>query len=478
MKKISIITVLLVVFLIFSVKSNAQENPNIGFLRSVPQSWTVNPASEVPCNVWIGMPGLSSFQFSFENTGFRYKDVIYRSSDDSLHFDIDNFLNVLEKTNYININLNTEILGFGFRVKRNYYDIRLTERFSNSIMYSDDLMAFLLKLNGQFIGQNAEFNGTGLNLSYYHELSFGMRREINDHWSTGVRFKYLAGVANISSRKTDISIYTDPYNAYALTVHSNLEINTSIPGISLDKADSLQFKTKGGQITEDLLGVKNPGCALDLGVQFSPNKRLLFGASILDLGFIQWRNNTRSYISDNKNHDYTFEGIDIADIIVNDSSTFGEQFQNILDSLSGNLGLKTVYGDYTSALTTRINFTFQYNLSNQDHVGVILQNTLVNRHLKPAITINYNHEFGKVLTLMTGYTASKRNVNNLALGFSLKFLGLQIYALSDNAYAFYKPTDFRFVNIHFGINFVIGDKRSFKQSSVAHKQAIPALPKI
>ncbi len=443
----------------------SQMSPNISFLRSVPQSFATNPASEVPCRYWIGIPGLSSAGLSIDNTGFRYKDVFYRTPDDSLHFDVTNFLNTLEKNNYINVNLNEEILGFGFNIKAYYFDVRLTDRFSNSIGYSKDLMSFLFRLNGQFIGQTAEFSGTGLNMTMYHELSLGVRRKFNDTWSGGVRLKCLAGVANIYSRKTDMSLFTDPANAYAITVHSDLEINTSIPGTSSDKADSLSFYNYGSKFRKELSGSLNPGMALDLGVQYKLNEKYLFGLSLVDLGFITWKNNPRSYLSDQKNHDYTFEGIDINEFIGNDTTTLGNQLQQILDSLSANLGLRTNYDKYTSSLLTRVNLTGQLNLTEKDHFGALLQTTLFNKTVKPVLTIHYNHEFGKTLNIMTGYTLSKRNFMNLALGFSLKLGAFQWYMISDNAYAFFKPTDFRYTNIQLGFNLVFGDKRLLKKSS-------------
>jgi len=441
----------------------AQFSPNISFMRSVPQSFVTNPAAEVPFRFWIGIPGLSSFGQSFDNTGFRYKDVFYKTPDDSLHFDVNNFLNTLDKNNFINVDTKEEILGFGFNVRSYYFDVRFTERFSNSIEYSRDLMSFLFKLNNQFVGKTADFSGTGINMTLYHELSLGVRRKLSEKWSGGFRIKGLAGVANVYSRKTDLSLFTDPDNAYAMTVHSDLEIHTSIPGLSSDPTDSLSFVFTDKNLQNELMGLDNQGLALDLGIQFQPNNLFLFGASVVDLGFINWKNNPKSYVSDQGDHDYTFDGIDINDFIGNDTASLGDQLQKVLDSLTKNLGLRTNYDAYTSYLLTRVNVTGQFNPTKKDHFGLLLQTTIFNNKIKPALTLHYNHEFGKTLNLMTGYTISKGNYLNLALGFSLKLGAIQWYVVSDNAYAFFMPTDFRYTNIQFGFNLVFGDKRDFKK---------------
>jgi hypothetical protein len=443
-----------------------QDSQNLIFLKSVPQSNTLNAASDVPYNFWIGIPGLSSMGMGFENTAFRYKDVVYRTSDDSLHFDVDKFLLGLDKANFLNVNFNEEILAFGFHIKRFYLDFRAAERFTNSIQYSQDMMAFLLKLNGQYIGKTAEFGGTGINMNLYHEFSMGIGTKLNDHWSVGMRLKFLSGVANIYSKKTDISLFTDAEDAYALTVHSDIMIHTSLPGVSQDPTDSLKFNVDGDQVKKELSYFRNRGYAIDLGVQFQPNDKLLFGFSMNDLGFIRWNNNPKSIVSDKQNHDFTFQGIDLNEFIRNDSNSMGKQLQKVLDTLSSSLGLKANYDPYTSYLVTQLNFTGQYNLTLKDHFGLLLRGSVFNRIIRPLITLHYDHEFGRTFNVMTGYTLSKGNYKNIALGFSVKFGHLQWYMMSDNAYAFFFPTDFKNSNFHFGFNLVFRDRRLFDKAAI------------
>ncbi|MCX6272897.1 MAG: DUF5723 family protein [Bacteroidetes bacterium] len=172
----------------------SQETINLAFLRSVPQSNKINPASEIPYDWWMGIPALSSFHVGFNNSGFRYKDVLYKTADDSLRVNVEGFLNSLDKINDLSVEMQTEILGFGFHANEYYFELRMSERFSSSFVYSKDLMSFLLKLNGQFIDKKASFSGTGLNASYFHEISMGVSRDYDERLTVGARFKFLSGV--------------------------------------------------------------------------------------------------------------------------------------------------------------------------------------------------------------------------------------------------------------------------------------------
>ena len=462
--------------LLMSFRSTAQESVNLGFQRSVPQSFKNNPATEVPYGFWIGMPALSGLYLGFENSGFRYKDVITRTPDDSLHFSIDGFLNSLDKKNVTSLDLQNELLAFGFHAGKMYFDIRVTERFSSSFVYTKDLMSFITGLNGQFIGETASFSGTGVNISDYHEISLGIQKPYTEKWSVGARFKFLAGLANLYSRKTNISIFTDPAAAYALTATSDIEINSSIPGLLLDPTDSLGFNIDNQQLEHDLGRIGNPGVGIDLGVlyQYKPNLKL--GFSLTDLGMISWRTNTRNYVSDKQHHSYTFEGIDINEFISKDTTSFSDQLGKVLDSLKSNLGIVTTYKHYSSPLLTRLNLTAEWSFTPKDHLAALMRLELANKTALPLLCIHYNHEFGKIFNLMTGYSIKKGNYLNVGLGFSLKLLGFQLYMLSDNAYAALQPRNFKTVNMQFGINFCFRDRRFKKQDTPPAPTPPPALP--
>ncbi len=449
--------------MVLAADVSAQESLQLGFVRSVPQSLRLNPASEVPYKWWMGIPALSSWNVRAENSGFTFHDVFYRGTDDSLRFNVDAFLNGLKKNNDVSVNVSSEILAFGFHLKQYYLEARVTERFMGSFHYSKDLMTLLFRLNGGFINTTADIGGLGVNMSVFHEISLGASRKINDRWTSGFRLKYLAGIANIYSRKTDLTLYTDESLAYALTFDSDIEINTSFPGIPGHPADSLDFSLDEKKMLRQLDGWKNPGFAIDLGITYRPLDALILGASVNDLGFIRWKNNPRSLVSDEKNHSYTFEGIDIEEFIVNDSISLGDKFEELFDSLSANIGFRTNYHPYVSYLLATFNLTARYSLGKRNHFGLLLRNEMFNYQWKPGLMLNYEFEAGKLLALTAGYYLTNRNLFNLAFGFSLKLAAFQFYMVTDNAVAFYNPGRSKTAGLQFGFNLCFGDRR-FKEA--------------
>ncbi|MCX6272898.1 MAG: DUF5723 family protein [Bacteroidetes bacterium] len=223
--------------------------------------------------------------------------------------------------------------------------------------------------------------------------------------------------------------------------------------------DSLGFSINNTKFVYDLTHVRNPGFGLDVGAQYKLTDQIILGASVTDLGFISWSANTRNYVSNKTKHSYTFEGIDINEFFEHDTISLGKQFEKVLDSLKNNLGFITTYKHYNSPLLTRLNFTGQFDASERDHFGVLFRMELATKRTKPTLCVQYNHEFGKILNVMTGYSLTTGNYLNLGLGFSLKLGAFQLYMITDNAYAYLVPKDFKSTNFQFGINLCFGDRR-------------------
>jgi hypothetical protein len=107
----------------------------------------------------------------------------------------------------------------------------------------------------------------------------------------------------------------------------------------------------------------------------------------------------------------------------------------------------------------RISIQAEYLLTEKDHFGGILRIEVFNKKARPMLALNYNHEFGRWLNVMAGYSITPGNYVNLGLGYSIKWGGVQLYMLTDNAWAFFDPTNFKSTNFQFGMNLCFGDKR-------------------
>ena len=132
-----------------------------------------------------------------------------------------------------------------------------------------------------------------------------------------------------------------------------------------------------------VFGVKNPGFALDFGFNYRPVERVIVSASVLDLGFIRWRNSTYNF---EQEMDYSFEGVEFT---LEDDWDPGE---SLLDSLKEVTKIKTSQNKYTSFLSSRIYIGAAYELSEKVRFGGVFRTRIHNYKFYNQFTISANYQ--------------------------------------------------------------------------------------
>jgi hypothetical protein len=185
----------------FTVNAYSQQDLTINTMPIIPQSSYTNPAFQPIPTTYIGFPALSSVYFGFCNTGFKYKDLFhYNTAEDSLNLTMGNMISKLAKVNYLSANLDEELFAFGFRAGKGYFDFSYGVKANFQFAYPRDLIKLAWQGNGQFVGNQADFSGIGINASLYKELALGYSRQVkidNENFTVGGRIKILSGLANI-----------------------------------------------------------------------------------------------------------------------------------------------------------------------------------------------------------------------------------------------------------------------------------------
>ncbi len=443
----------------------AQQGRNINFLRVVPQSGYINPAIVPPYNFYIGLPALSSLKLEMKNTPFHYQDVIKTRSDDSLYLDTQALLGSLKNKNYLLAEFEDEIISFGFRVQKAFITVNLSEKINSDIMYPKEFMSLLINGNAQYLGESVNAGGFDINITHYEELALGLSYMINDQFTAGFRAKYLIGIANIDTKNTDINLYSP--DEFSLTVSTDLEINTSLPG-TVPGVDSLGFTINSQDYIHGLTSFDNTGFAFDFGAQYMINEKLTLGLSVTDLGYINWKTGVRNIVTDKATSSYTYQGIDIGRMFT-DSTKFEDQINEVIDSLKENLGLRVTYEKYRSSLVPKIYLSGIYSLTPKDHFGGLFRMDIFKGNLLPSLSLNYTREFGKAFSLMGGYTIATDSYTNIALGFAVNAGPVQLYLLTDNVLGIAQLTTTRYSNTHFGINLVFGRSKWYNKTTKTPK---------
>jgi hypothetical protein len=219
------ILVTLLLSIAFPLLSKAQQNYTLYNMSSISQSIYCNPSVFPINNINVGIPALSSNYFGVTNTAFKYSDLIYKRDDDSLTFDMNNAISKMSDNNYLFSHAEIDLLSVGFKIKKNYFNITIAEKFSGVLNYSKGLIDFLWNGNGPQIGESINL-GLGLQYTHYREYGLNYVRKVNNKLNVGIKLKYLYGMENIQTQRANVSLYTDP-NDYALKVQSDVLINKS-----------------------------------------------------------------------------------------------------------------------------------------------------------------------------------------------------------------------------------------------------------
>ncbi len=430
----------------------AQQDFTLYNMQAVPQRMYDNPTFRpTDTTVFIGLPILSSEYFNLSNSGFKYSDLM-QPDGDSIKVNIPNMLSKLGKQNFITINYHTDLISFGFPIKKNYFSFNATEKVDIRFGYTKDFMNFLWNGNGgALIGQTLSL-APSFNATHYREYGFGWSRHINDKLTLGGKIKYLYGEENITTTNTSASLYTDA-NDFALTGQANINVNTS--GI-----DNNEFNFNSGKdITNYLFKKHNGGAGVDLGGTYKLNDKITLSASVIDLGFITWHDNTTNYQSNESNASFTYNGVDVNTFISSKSIQIGNVLQTTLDSIKKTFQINTLHNSYTTMLNAQVYLSGNYNVTAKSTAGILLYGQFYSTGINPALTLSFNQQVGKSFTASISYSIYNRSYTNIGLGLAHKLGPVQLYFVSDNLLGFFLPQDAKNIMFHFGINIVLVHKR-------------------
>lgn len=436
------------IVILFSVtlQINGQKNFTLYQLEKTPQSFYLNPGFRQTNRVYVTFPALNH-NFSFINSGFRLNDALTNSAqNDSLILNPQTALAKMKDLNYLNLEVTNEIFGFGFKVKKNNFSFSLSNRFQSRLTYPQDLFELAIEGNGnELLGQRASLDGLGLNLNSYFEYAIGYNRDINDKLTIGGRVKFLSGIANVTTAKSELGITTDA-TSFALTIDGASEINTSniTPFSDSTIVDYNPISS--------VFNFGNSGIGIDLGASYKYSEKLNFNASIVDLGFIKWKTNVTNFISNDVN--YTFEGVNLNDALdsIDIAGNLSDTLQAVFKQTENN-------ESYTTALRTKFYIGGKYNFTEYFNAGFLVYNEIIGQKYNVGTALSANIQLKNWLGISLSYSLYGRSYSNVGYGLSLKGGPIQFYAMTDNILAFITPTSVRHVHASFGMNVVIGPKK-------------------
>ncbi len=444
--------VLISILLIGSFKAFSQDDLTLYNIKSLPENRFQNPGKMPETRVNISLPVISSTFVGLSNSGFAFSDLVAkRPQDDSLILTTANMLSKLSANNLLSTTFSTEILGIGFGVKQNYYSFDARIKSSIDLSYTKDMMQFLLQGNSAFVGQQKNL-GLTLNSTLYTEYGLGFTHLTKDgKLSYGGRLKILSGIANINTKQANIALTTDSIN-YAISATPNVLVNSSL----IDT----------GTISNNAIGSNvfgpNKGFGIDLGAEYKLTDKITLSASVVDLGFINWKSNISNYQSDPLHPNFTFSGFDVTKFF--NGSTIQPYLDTLSDSLKNTFYPIKTNNSYKTSLTTKIFAGATYKLTSGLDAGILLYGRFVNSKFYSGIALSLNEELGKWLNASVSFSRVN-STSNLGFGLSANLRPLQIYFVSDNIFALSQVDQTHGTNLHFGINISIGRVKNSEKTT-------------
>jgi hypothetical protein len=314
-----IIQLLIITACMFAANTIVKGQGNtVYYMGTLPQSYFMNPATQPQCDVYIGLPVASQINArvttgSLSAGDFFFKDPLSDSVITWTHPNADpnDLLAKLNKVETWGGTIDFSLVSFGFRVKDMYFSFDAAVRNSITTSLSKDYFEFAWLGNEN--DRTYDFSDMGVEVMEYMEFGVNISRHFGDQLQIGIRPKMLFGLATISTLSNSTTLYT---STEEWVLNSNAEARFAATGVTIPvdeegnidwdqdfEFDSTIFSPTGYQ---KILS-KNRGWGIDIGAHYKPIDNLQVSLSVLDLGYIKWREST--HVAE-VNGTYVYDGLE------------------------------------------------------------------------------------------------------------------------------------------------------------------------
>jgi hypothetical protein len=405
----------------------------------LPQTLLLNPGANVSYKYHVGIPLLSGISLQTGMTGITLSDLFLK---DGVDFNVKyrNALNNITTNDYIQMNVQTEILSGGYRLDDRHY---LTAGFYTELdVFANipkDILTLINEGNASNLNKSFLLSQANVKAEALSVLHFGISRKINRKLTAGARLKIYSGIMNamstnnsgsFSTRRGQNNIYTHYLNNVDIRAYSSGLYNENDEGVGASAVLGRLFF--GG----------NLGLGLDLGITYKLDAQTEFSASILDLGFVNYSKDVRN---GQIKGSYSFSGVEFQ---YDSSST--DYWENLNNDFKAKVPSEENRESYTVARPVKFNGSVKhswgrtrreetcYDMSYEDYFDNAIggQIFVVTRPTGPkfALTGFYEKRLLKGLAGKVTYTVDDFSYSNVGLGLSAKIGKVNMYTAIDNIF--------------------------------------------
>lgn len=430
----------------------AQDNSILlyGF-SSLPQSRNLNPGEINNHRFHIGVPG-SNVQLHFTNSPFNALDIFEKGTD--INENVSRTINSLDDKDYISLNQQAAIIDFGFRVRKNYFSLSVNQYFDFFMNYPTDIINKLWFTGDNYLGNDIDLSSFKLNAMVYTSIDLGYQRTfLEDKLTAGVKLRYLAGL--VHARVTEVNTRLKRANDFEINILAN---NTfQLAGLDAD------FEEETFDLDPNPLA--NSGVGIDFGATYKLNDKFTFGASVLNLGRINWRNSVQEFQSKGE---LTYKGLelDLTQQSSIDSAT--NRWDKELESFD--FIEKENAENYTTRLNPDVFINGRYALTKKHSFQGVFHTRFYENQSVSSLALYYHGNYGRFFQLMAGPQINKQGAK-IGTGLQFNLAGLQSYFMVNDVMGVFNPGRLNELQMQFGINISIDKKKAKGTKKAAKRRA-------
>lgn len=441
-----ILTLVIISFLIGQI--HAQQSNTLFFMHSLPESNYINPATQIDCGLFVGLPVFSSIHLNSTNYELKTLQEFSNNITGEYQFKLDLKQKELSNQNNALSELHAVLLSLGMSYYDYYFTFSITEKNNQAALYTDDLATFYQYGNSKFGDQWLDLYPSGLYSNHLREYALGTSKIISNRLILGIKAKLLFGKLNLETDNSQIHLYTQE-NSNDILFDVDIGVNSSMP-LSMHAENPNEYRfynSYNTSLKSILMSGKNPGMAMDIGFIYELNDHFILSGSILDLGFIKYRKDLTNYsIKGN----YFYEG-EWGNNPTSDTLAWG-----LFDELNENNENNLSNESYFHFLDPRLYLGASYKISNFYKINVLLYNRFFPNKIQTGGTISLQTQFINSLNTCISWSYMNNSLTNFGIGIDYRHNPYQAYLVSDNILGVIMPNTINNVNIRIGFNLFFG----------------------
>lgn len=443
MQHIKIIIPILLSGIALPLWLNAQQELGLFYMQDLFQSQEINPAFAAERKgLTVALPSL---YFNLD-LPVAYNDVVEQNEDGDNIISIDKLLAESASEDRLLSHVHLQTLGAGFNLLGWRWSVQHQVKLNEFLEYPREMLDIGWNGNAAYIGQTVPI-GPEFQLVAHNEFSLAAAKKLGK-LGIGVRAKYLTGIGDASTSRTDATLFTSD-DVYQLELTTDYQVNSSA-FVRIEEIDDVEVDIDNYD-WEDVI-TSNAGWGLDIGLTYDLTEKLQLSASVMDIGQIQWDEQVENYTSQGTT---SYDGLFFEDIFNTDSL----DFQDAIDTLDAIFEFEETNNSYSTDLPMRLYLGGQWSLNEQLSLGAVFLLESFRERNFYGFSVGGDFQPLSWLTVGGSYAWRYERFDNLGLRVGVTLGPVQFYALTDNIIGAIRPDEAASGNGRIGLNLDFSRKR-------------------